>query len=205
MASLAGLDLLTRGSTALGLYLLPGCRTWFSPGPLRDRLPRFLGDLRASVPSWPVSPVIKTILAAILSAGETPRKRGMQLAPPGMKSQSHWNTGIFRLLFLWQGCERIVAASNVGFMLEGTARRCRSRLSGWRKAARATVCEVIHHGRAGTYRIRLPQHAQQEHTQTNRRTGGHRRPPRQTERAAPWRGCAQPLRAPAFPHPAHRF
>jgi hypothetical protein len=49
MASLAGLGLLTRVSTALGLYVAVGLLVlvlaWPSVGPFRDRLPRFVHDL----------------------------------------------------------------------------------------------------------------------------------------------------------------
>jgi hypothetical protein len=49
MASLAGLALLTRVSTALGLYFATGLLilvlAWPATGPLRDRLPRFVGGL----------------------------------------------------------------------------------------------------------------------------------------------------------------
>jgi hypothetical protein len=49
MASLAGLGLLTRASTALGLYVATGLLvlvlTWPSIGPLRDRLPQFVRGL----------------------------------------------------------------------------------------------------------------------------------------------------------------
>jgi len=49
MASLAGLGLLTRVSTALGLYVAVGLLVlvlaWPSAGPFRDRLPRFVHDL----------------------------------------------------------------------------------------------------------------------------------------------------------------